>query len=267
VTDSVNFDRAADFYDETRHVGDQALSDSIDHIAASLSGAGIVLEIGVGTGVLAVPLAERGLDVVGVDVSPAMLTKLRDKSKNGRPHVTLADARRLPFADGTFGGAYLRHVLHLVPGWPTAVSELCRVVRPGGVVLFGDVPRTERWLEFWDAIEPIVGTGADPVGLDMDRDGHQALDDAFRAAGADVEDVTPFTYPGHDSWAEVIDEMQRRTPSWTWRVPDDRIDEAVRVGREWVLERFGTLDVPTAETFEIAWYRYRVTEPGALGTI
>ena len=267
MADSVSFDRAADFYDDTRHVGDQPLADSIGYLADSLSGAGTVLEIGVGTGILAVPLAERGLDVVGVDVSAAMLAKLRTKARGGRPHVALADARQLPFGDDTFGAAYLRHVLHLIPRWSTAVSELCRVVRPGGVVVVGDVPRTERWQEFWELIEPIVGPAADPVGLDMDRDGHQALDDAFRAAGAGPEDVTPFTYPGRDSWAEVLDEMARRSPSWTWRVPDDRIDEAVRVGREWLLNRYGSLDLPTAETFEIDWYRYRVTEAGTVGTI
>jgi SAM-dependent methyltransferase len=267
VTDSVSFDRAADFYDDTRHVGDQALADSIDHLAASLEGAGNVLEIGVGTGILAVPLTARGLDIVGIDVSSAMLAKLRGKAAAGRPHVALADARQLPFRDDAFGAAYLRHVLHLIPRWPMAVSELCRVVRPGGLVMVGDVPRTERWEEFWDTIEPIVGTAADPVGLDTDRDGHQALDDAFRAAGAGPEDVTPFTYPGRDSWAEVIDDMARRSPSWTWRVPDDRMDEAVRVGRVWLLDRYGSLDLPTAETFEIDWYRYRVTESGTLGTI
>jgi ubiquinone/menaquinone biosynthesis C-methylase UbiE len=267
VTDSVSFDRAADFYDETRHVGDRALIDSIDHITSSLAGAGRVLEIGVGTGMLAVPLAERGLDVVGIDVSRAMLAKLRQKTTGATPHVALADARQLPFADDSFDAAYLRHVLHLIPRWSSAVSELCRVVRPGGVVLVSDTPRTERWEEFWQTYEAIVGTAADPVGLDMDRDGHQALDDAFRAAGAGPEDLTPFTYPATDTWSEVIDAMERRTASWTWRVPDDRMDEAVGVAREWVLEQYGALDAPTADTFEIDWYRYRVTEQGSVGTI
>lgn len=55
---------------------------------AELAGDGPALEFGVGTGRLAVPLAERGTEVVGVDVSPEMLAKLREKS----PAVTAVEA-------------------------------------------------------------------------------------------------------------------------------------------------------------------------------
>ncbi len=70
--------RWADNYDEW-HAGmldDQAAVEAL----AKLADGGSALEFGVGTGRLAVPLAERGLDVVGVDISPDMLAKLRRKS-------------------------------------------------------------------------------------------------------------------------------------------------------------------------------------------
>lgn len=70
--------RWADRYDEW-HKG---LMDDEGSVAAlyDLAGDGPVLELGVGTGRVAVPLAERGVEVVGVDISSEMLAKLREKS-------------------------------------------------------------------------------------------------------------------------------------------------------------------------------------------
>jgi SAM-dependent methyltransferase len=70
--------RWADIYDDW-HAG---LMDDDGAVAAlfEMAGGGPVLEFGVGTGRLAVPLADRGVEVVGVDISPEMLVKLKEKS-------------------------------------------------------------------------------------------------------------------------------------------------------------------------------------------
>jgi SAM-dependent methyltransferase len=70
--------RWADTYDEWH----EGLMDDDGAVAAlaELAADGPVLEFGVGTGRLAVPLAERGVEVTGVDISPEMLAKLREKS-------------------------------------------------------------------------------------------------------------------------------------------------------------------------------------------
>lgn len=83
-------DGIADVYDEWY----QGITDVDETCAAleSLALAGLpVLELGVGTGRLAVPLAERGVEVHGVDVSPAMLARLATRDLHGRVHVTLGD--------------------------------------------------------------------------------------------------------------------------------------------------------------------------------
>jgi SAM-dependent methyltransferase len=58
---------------------------------AELAGPGPVLELGVGTGRLAIPLAERGLEVHGIDSSPAMLDRLRAKPGSERIHLSVGD--------------------------------------------------------------------------------------------------------------------------------------------------------------------------------
>lgn len=79
----------ADDYDEL-HAG---LMDDDGAVAelSELAGGGRVLEFGVGTGRLAVPLARRGLDVSGVDISEEMLAKLREKPDGDKVDLTVAD--------------------------------------------------------------------------------------------------------------------------------------------------------------------------------
>jgi SAM-dependent methyltransferase len=87
-------ERFADVYDEWYGaVSDVAAT--VDAVAA-LAGERPVLELGAGTGRLAVPLAERGLEVHGIDASPAMLERLADKA--AAAGVTV-HAHRGDFAD------------------------------------------------------------------------------------------------------------------------------------------------------------------------
>lgn len=100
----------ADVYDDWYgEDGRLALSEvgTPDEVAAgivALANGGPVLELGVGTGRLALPLADRGLAVTGLDASPAMLERLR--AKPGADRLTLVEcdmAAPLPeMADGSF---------------------------------------------------------------------------------------------------------------------------------------------------------------------
>ena len=80
---SVNFDRAAAVYDSTRGLPPAAERELIDVLAGELSNRGSCLEVGVGTGRLAVPLRRRGIDMYGCDISVGMLTELLRKGEDG----------------------------------------------------------------------------------------------------------------------------------------------------------------------------------------
>jgi SAM-dependent methyltransferase len=91
-------DRIADVYDALyAGMNTEAAVEAI----ASLAGDGPLLELGIGTGRLALPLAERGLAVHGVDASEAMVAKLRGKPGGDRISVTMGDFADVP-VDGTY---------------------------------------------------------------------------------------------------------------------------------------------------------------------
>jgi SAM-dependent methyltransferase len=255
---SVNFDRAAEFYDATRDPGDEVTTRSIDLLAREFRDGGLALEIGVGTGAIALPLAARGVQLVGIDLSTAMMTKLVEKAGGRRPFALLrADATRVPLHDGAVAGAYARHVLHLISGWPAVVAELCRVVGEG-VVLIDVGGGAGGWMDLWEGMQPALGPEADPIGFDIIEQGTDVLDEAFAASGGRLRTVEEIGSRDDETIADALANVRAKTPSWTWRVPDADLDRAVELGTAWALDRHGTLDVRLNEDATVRWRIYDV---------
>jgi SAM-dependent methyltransferase len=102
---------------------------------AGLAGHETVADIGCGNGKYLAELARRGHAgrLLGADLSPGMLASTRAVTPTAA--VTVADAERLPLADGAADITLAPHMLHHVPDRAAAVAELRRVTRPGGQVL------------------------------------------------------------------------------------------------------------------------------------
>lgn len=93
-----------------------------------------VLDVGTGTGFIALLLAELGHEVIGVDISEEMLRIAREKARKlniENVEFHLADAEELPFPDNTFDAVVARHVIWALPNPEKAYSEWKRVLRPG----------------------------------------------------------------------------------------------------------------------------------------
>jgi SAM-dependent methyltransferase len=255
---SVNFDRAAGFYDVTRPVDDDELAQTLDLLHRTLSPSRPTLEIGVGTGALALPLAERGWHVTGVDLSAAMLSKLIEKV-DGAPPLALvrADATVLPFADVSFDGAYVRHVFHLVPRWRDVVAELCRVTDGNVAIALGTAPGP--WHDLWYAMRAEMGPEADHVGLDFADGGDEQLREAFIARGAVLAQETWIDHPTPETVTDFLYAVRARTPSWTWRVPQEQLDAALAVGTRWAIERSGSTDIRLEERIRQRWWVFEVS--------
>jgi SAM-dependent methyltransferase len=99
--------KVADRYDESSaDMFDPAVVDPIVDFLADLAGDGAALELGIGTGRIALPLAKRGVRVSGIDLSADMVAKLREKPGAEELKVAIGDfaTTRVP---GTFSLAYL----------------------------------------------------------------------------------------------------------------------------------------------------------------
>ncbi len=125
--------------------------------AADLGDGARVLDVATGTGAQGFAFAGRAAEVVGVDLSPAMLrVARRKKAKDGFANVTFveADATELPFPDASFDAACISFALHEMPMSvrERALGEMTRVTRPGGTIVVVDYAlpgnAAGRWLAY-----------------------------------------------------------------------------------------------------------------------
>lgn len=119
---------------------------------------GTILDVGTGPGEIAARLARAGRRVVGIDIAPEMVA-LASRVLDGL--ALQADAERLPFEDESFDGAMAVWVLNHVGDPVRALSEIHRVLRPGGRALYlSGLPSHPSWdrlgeqLKQLDALRP-----------------------------------------------------------------------------------------------------------------
>jgi len=97
-----------------------------------------ILDIGAGTGRVAIPLAKEGARVIASDASNEMLKIAREKARKNNVEVVfkLADAHKLPFTDLEFDAVVsIRTIMHTV-NWKRALSEICRVSKKNVIIDF-----------------------------------------------------------------------------------------------------------------------------------
>jgi ubiquinone/menaquinone biosynthesis C-methylase UbiE len=258
---SVPFDRAAEYYDRTRGGGEDVTREQTERLSSELGGRGRVLEIGVGTGLVSLPLQGLGLRMVGVDLSAPMLAKLVEKGGGAPPFpLVRADGTRLPFADDAFGGVVMRWVLHLVPAWRRLVAEVVRVVRPGGVVLVNHGGSSDVDAEIRDRMQELVGRELLSGGLESGA--WRDLRAEMRAVGAEHRELVNIVDHSAEPLAENIEGLEAGKYSWTWGLGEGERRRAAREVRAWAEARFGPLDAPRRRQTRMVWHAYDLPSGG-----
>jgi SAM-dependent methyltransferase len=206
----IPFDRVADTYDVTRGGMDRA-RDLVGVIAGGLR-PGPVLEVGVGTGVIAAALGEVGHPVLGVDLSEPMLRRAQERVG---ARLAQGDGYRLPVRDRAVPNATLVWVLQLVPDVPAFLAEAARVVAPGGRIVA--VPAGGDWApdDMTAALDEMILTLRPP------QDRPEQIADAARALGLRVvAHATTDPRPQHDTPEGLAVMIERREWSMLWDLDD-----------------------------------------------
>jgi 2-polyprenyl-3-methyl-5-hydroxy-6-metoxy-1,4-benzoquinol methylase len=99
-----------------------------------------VLDVGTGTGVVALACADRGFDVTAIDHSTEMLKLADSKARARQVDVSfeLADAAQLPYEDESFVGITCQGALHHMPDLDPVLSEIRRLLAPGGYLYISE---------------------------------------------------------------------------------------------------------------------------------
>ncbi|WP_426367419.1 class I SAM-dependent methyltransferase [Streptomyces sp. E-08] len=162
------FDEIAPGYDESRG-GTERAAGFAAMLAPLLDPGRPVLDVGVGTGIVAAELTALGHTVHGLDLSPGMLARARARLG---ARVAVADACRLPVRTGSVDQAVSTWLLHAGPDNRAVMAEVARILRPGGRYLVipagGTRPTDDIGVlvgELEDALDPEGSRRDDPDRL------------------------------------------------------------------------------------------------------
>ncbi|MCI4348727.1 MAG: methyltransferase domain-containing protein [Thermoplasmata archaeon] len=246
-----SFDRIASHYDATRKLDPHATQGLLAFLAKRVAPRPDerALELGIGTGRIALPFASYGYSVVGVDISREMLARLRGHLAE-RPDLPIqsvrADAAHLPFRDGSFAMVYWVHVLHLVPRWRQALDEALRVTRPGGTLLdlntAGGRDSTDLSVRY-RAIATRKGYPQPRIGVRR----RQTILANLERRGCRVERIrTSWPWRATTTVAKVLRDLDRRTYATLNYVPPGVHAAIMAELRGWTRRTYGPRPPPLA---------------------
>ena len=200
-------ERVAARYDDDAAIFEPAVVDPVVDLLVELAGRGRALELGIGTGRIALPLARRGVQVHGIELSNAMAAKLRAKPGGQEIGVTIGDFATTT-VDGTFSVAYL--VFNTIMNLTTQAAQVACFrnvaahLEPGGCFVIEVGIPALRQLPPGETIHAFH-VGETSWGLDEYDVARQGLiSHHFRAVDGKLERLSiPFRY----AWPAELDLM------------------------------------------------------------
>ncbi len=255
---SIVFDRAVSYYDRTRAMPPEIADRPIETLIRETQpqpGAR-VLELGIGAGRIAVPLVARIGRLFGVDLSLAMMDKVRGKLAESRAAIDLAqaDILHLPFPDDLFDVEYAVGVMHLVEGWEKAIAEARRTCKHGGYLLVAwerepsDSPVILALNQVWRLVAPF--------GFSRRMPGAQSEQEILRELakwGNRPREVEIATSLSSLTPAQVVHGIEHQIRSELWSIPAGVIQSILPDFRMWAENCLGPLDQPISSSTQLVW--------------
>ena len=253
MKDRFSFDkRVAGIYDRQRThppevaqnigaaIAKEANTNAVDDVAQ-------VLEIGVGTGRIAFPVAAAGCHVNGIDLSEEMLTAVA-QADHERVDLLQSDMHHLPFPDNSFDAVLAVHVLHLAKDWQLVMREIARVLRPNGVMIQGD-----DWIDPQSVVGDLRNT-LRRVVVELAPDfmppaaGISKADYLAQLGGTEVTEAVAAEWVLQVSPNERMQQVEQKTDAESWILPQELFDEVVKRLYAYARDKWDDMDAPQPVT-------------------
>ena len=255
--DRVDFSRNAPVYDQ-RHGAFLPLGAAQELMAAAGIVAGTrLLDVGVGTGRVAIPFAAMGCRVVGLDASAAMLQALASKAPPGTVRAIVGDAHHLPCADARVDTVVIARMLYLLPRWRDALAESVRVLVPGGCLLheWGNGAADEAWVQIRDKARSLFEAAGLRNLFHPGARTEEDVDACLRHQGLRRSATVQLNNDVQMTLGEFLRRIVDGECSYVWNVPEEIQQRCLPELESWAAQHFDLGQ--SAFTRDLAWNVYR----------
>lgn len=240
MTQRIDFSGNANVYDR-RH-GAVLAEDVVQQLAAAGAiGEGTnVLDIGAGTGRVAIGLAALGCNVVALEPSTGMVETLRTKAGALPLRLLAGEGARLPFPPGQFDVVVIARVLYLTPDWRAVLREAHRVLGAGGRLLheWGNGQADEEWVQIREKARTLFEEAGVSSAFHPGVRSEREVDDALELLGF-VRSADLTIGPGPVlTLAEFLRRLVDGEFSYIWNVPKTVQEECLPLLQAWSEQRF-----------------------------
>lgn len=254
----VDFSRNANVYDR-RH-GSLLAEDVARRLAtaADLRPTATILDVGAGTGRVAIALSALGHRVIALDPSQAMLHTLQEKSPDRPMPAVAGEGARLPFTDSSFDAVVLARVLYLMPDWRDVLGEAARVIRRDGAILheWGNGSADEEWVQIREKARTLFEQAGVTEPFHPGARSEDQVHDCLTALGMTGGNVVRVDGAATMTVGDFLRRIITGEYSYTWEVPSEILQPSLRDLEAWTAEHFD-LDRSVRMPRETMWKIYR----------
>lgn len=216
------------------------------------------LDVGAGTGRVALALAELGCEVVAIDPALSMLNQLRRKISTPRVWAVVGEGARLPFAARSFDAVLIARALYLMADWRLVLQKAHEVIKPGGYLLhqWGNGTADEEWVRIREKTRALFQEAGINAPFHPGAKTEVEVDAHLVTLGL-IQTDRVLTGPGPQlSLREFVGRIESGELSYIWAVPKPVQELCLPLLRRWCEETFD-LERSFPMPRELAWTMYQ----------
>ena len=217
-----------------------------------------VLDLGAGTGRVAIALAGVGYQVTALDPALRMLNELRVKAREHPVLLVAGEGSQLPFARSRFDAVILARILYLMPDWKAVLREAYGVLKPGGCLFheWSNGQADEAWVQIREKLRALFQDAGVETPFHPGAQSEAEVEAVLIGLGFVRSKKLPIGPGPNMTLHDFVGRVATGEFSYVWNIPTDVQESCIALLNKWCQDTFD-LEQSFPMPRELAWTTYR----------